>query len=1136
MQTSCGSNIERQNVRRKTVLKQLTTSLGPAWKPDPNTSTATAMKTTTITTATTHRHDSAGPPPKRLRKTVELFNPSAFPLSRKRSSTSSTLSPETRRGPGRPLGSGKRGMRGRGGRGRGRESRGRGRGNGVSRHTSTSTSTRPTHRRHSSTTTTVSSTTGTASQQQRSRRERREDQKLNDAAHASRLHAHGLCVEEFELFQFHIARSDLESYLKVRNTMLWLWRETPDEPLTLTRAFEETKNFGLHHGLIAHVYEFLLRSGYINFGGCVFHDDEEKEEGQGIKTNGRQDSIHHRPATTSGPSNPPKTIVVIGSGIAGVGTARQLENLFQYYAWKFAPDLPPKVVVLEARSRVGGRMHSFELNTKPSSSSSPDTNETKHEPNDQHGQTIKAKAARHCVDLGAQIITGFENGNPMEIIVRRQLKDLQLHYLVEETCDLYGHDGKLVSKSMDVHCEVVFNQILEQACQLRDEDHIPRALEAYLGDRIKTGGRGPGRVNSTDLPTLGHSMDYFMETHPEFKSWTSQELGLIHWHYANLEFANATPLDQLSLRHWDQDDDYEFSGHHCMVKEGYGQVPVRLSQGLDVRLNQPVSLIERSTKPSGNTLHNHIHRDQHQEAIHIQCRDGTSYKCSAAVVTVPLGVLKSHQIQFSPQLPDWKKQAINNLGFGLLNKLVLVFEKPFWDASIELFGYVGSGQEGSSGKGYDLKAYRSSRGKFYMYWNCIVVSGLPVLVTLMAGQSAYDCENMSKEELVQEALDSLALIHPEIEHIPAPVETIVTRWSQDEFAQGSYSFVGQKGTGDDYDRLAKAVDGQLYFAGEATSRQYPATAHGAYLSGLRVAKEILDSLIGPQVVLSSRQAADSRAQVKDDDEEVEELSESVENGGGRGSQDASSNSSERSHLMSMEDAHTTDSPPPDSKTAPSLLMSLGHGFVIPRRRGRVSRSLIAKFVAERSDDDSESEDEVKVEEDSDEGSEQDSEEEEDSESEDENDDSESEEETEEIVVRKADRTSLWSAKPRAKAPRKASKIFQEQTAPLVPKRGRGRPRKIQLSAAAAPVKTLALGPSGSGSGSSSRKDMGTATATKTMTTTSTTSTTTATTTTRGVFKRRLSMGSTEVGRPAGGKSGSMRQTRARYEAHYLGSF
>jgi len=37
---------------------------------------------------------------------------------------------------------------------------------------------------------------------------------------------------------------------------------------------------------------------------------------------------------------------------------------------------------------------------------------------------------------------------------------------------------------------------------------------------------------------------------------------ILDWHFANLEFANAAPLSNLSLKHWDQDDDFEFTGSH----------------------------------------------------------------------------------------------------------------------------------------------------------------------------------------------------------------------------------------------------------------------------------------------------------------------------------------------------------------------------------------------------------------------------------------------------------------------------------------------------------------------------------------------------------------------------------------------
>lgn len=75
--------------------------------------------------------------------------------------------------------------------------------------------------------------------------------------------------------------------------------------------------------------------------------------------------------------------------------------------------------------------------------------------------------------------------------------------------------------------------------------------------------------------------------------------------------------------------------------------------------------------------------------------------------------------------------------------------------------------------------------------------------------------------------------------MPNPIQSICTRWGDDPFSYGSYSHVRVQSSGSDYDILAESVENRLFFAGEATIRQHPATMHGAYLSGLREASRIL---------------------------------------------------------------------------------------------------------------------------------------------------------------------------------------------------------------------------------------------------------------------------------------------------------
>lgn len=62
-------------------------------------------------------------------------------------------------------------------------------------------------------------------------------------------------------------------------------------------------------------------------------------------------------------------------------------------------------------------------------------------------------------------------------------------------------------------------------------------------------------------------------------------------------------------------------------------------------------------------------------------------------------------------------------------------------------------------------------------------------------------------------------------------------WGADPFARMGYSY-NQVGSEKQRQVLAQPVEDKLFFAGEATHKIYPATVHGAMLSGVRVAKQI----------------------------------------------------------------------------------------------------------------------------------------------------------------------------------------------------------------------------------------------------------------------------------------------------------
>ena len=67
--------------------------------------------------------------------------------------------------------------------------------------------------------------------------------------------------------------------------------------------------------------------------------------------------------------------------------------------------------------------------------------------------------------------------------------------------------------------------------------------------------------------------------------------------------------------------------------------------------------------------------------ITIKCADGAIYKCSKLIASFPLGVLKANMVKFIPPLPQSHQNAINRLGFGNMEKIVISFEDHFWGST-----------------------------------------------------------------------------------------------------------------------------------------------------------------------------------------------------------------------------------------------------------------------------------------------------------------------------------------------------------------------------------------------------------------------------------------------------------------------
>jgi len=312
--------------------------------------------------------------------------------------------------------------------------------------------------------------------------------------------------------------------------------------------------------------------------------------------------------------------------------------------------------------------------------------------------------------------------------------------------------------------------------------------------------------------SLGELYNSFSNSYPNFSNFSPKEVQFLNWLKAGIEGWENCSLSQLSARgHFGEDTSY-FQGGDGFVVDGYFNL---------------VNHLAKELMDSNRILLSHIvKRVQYDGQQVLVETDHAKFVGDYVLCTVPLGVLKSKSIEFDPPLPPWKQLSIDRIGFGLMNKIILEFDELFWNPNDSGIGYVSE----------DPNQFNF----FLNMWNLL---RKPILICFVTAETARKIERFTDNEVASRVLKVLEKICSTINKRPLPrlVRCLVTRWLEDPFARGSYSFLSVGSDRSDIASLARPINEKVFFAGEATFDSI-GYAHGAYASGQRESKSILSIL------------------------------------------------------------------------------------------------------------------------------------------------------------------------------------------------------------------------------------------------------------------------------------------------------
>jgi len=252
---------------------------------------------------------------------------------------------------------------------------------------------------------------------------------------------------------------------------------------------------------------------------------------------------------------------------------------------------------------------------------------------------------------------------------------------------------------------------------------------------------------------------------------------------------------------------YVWEGDDLPVLDGLGALIARHAQGLPVGLNTPATRIDWGGV----------------SGVSVETPRGT-LEARTAILTISTGVLAGEAIRFIPSLPDWKRQAIDDLPMGSCNKVALGFTRNvFGDLSdVMLMPDLGPGQS------VELVMREGGRD---------------IVTALFNGPAAKELAALGAQANADYALSVLAGIfgNDVKQHVTARL--VFADWDHDPYVRGCYA-AALPGRFFARAELARPVEDRLFFAGEATHDRFVGDVHGAHLRGEAAADAALAAVRG----------------------------------------------------------------------------------------------------------------------------------------------------------------------------------------------------------------------------------------------------------------------------------------------------